>query len=64
VVFRSTMNQAQAELFFPKGESVILTSENFERDAPIWKNKKYVLKKIKGVYSLYTSKKKLLYRGD
>lgn len=63
VVFRSTMNQAQAELFLPNSEGSILLDAKDSSNDNFWQNKKYILKRIKGVYSLYNKKKQLLYRG-
>ena len=63
VVFRSTMNQAQAELFLPNSETSILLNLKDGSDDNFWQNKKYTLRKMKGVYSLYNKKKQLLYRG-
>ena len=63
IVFKSDMDDAQAELFFPgQPESILLTKEKKE-SAGIWKNDTYKLSQWKGMYTLENKKKTLLYQG-
>ena len=62
IVYKSMDEDAVVELFLP-GERAVLLPKVGKDDAGIWKNKKYVLKQWRGMYSLENSKKKLLYQG-
>ena len=62
IVFKSMDEDAKVELFLP-GEKAVLLPKVGKDDAGTWKNKKYVLKQWRGMYSLENSSKKLLYQG-
>ena len=62
IVFKSMDQDTKVELFLP-GEKAVLLPKVGKDDAGTWKNKKYVLKQWRGMYSLENSKKKLLYQG-
>ncbi len=62
IVFKSMNEDAKVELFLPGGKAVILPKVGKD-DAGTWKNKMYVLKQWRGMYSLENSSKKLLYQG-
>ncbi|WP_373551136.1 hypothetical protein [Haliscomenobacter sp.] len=62
IVFKSMDEDAKVELFLP-GEKAILLPKIGKDDAGTWKNKKYVLKQWRGMYSLEAVKGKLLYEG-
>ena len=62
IVFKSMDEDAKVELFLP-GEKAILLPKVGKDDAGTWKNKKYVLKQWRGMYSLEVVKGKLLYEG-
>lgn len=62
IVFNSMDEDAKVELFLP-GEKAVLLPKVGKDDAGTWKNKKYVLKQWRGMYSLENSSKKLLYQG-
>jgi hypothetical protein len=62
IVFKTVDEDAKVELFLP-GEKAVLLPKVGKDDAGTWKNKKYVLKQWRGMYSLENSSKKLLYQG-
>ena len=62
IVFKSIDVDAKVELFVP-GEKSVLLPKVGKDDAGTWKNKKYVLKQWRGMYSLEDDKGKLLYEG-
>jgi len=62
IVFKSIDEDAKVELFVPTEKSVLLPKVGKD-DAGTWKNKKYVLKQWRGMYSLEDDKGKLLYEG-
>ncbi len=62
IVFKTMDEDAKVELFLP-GEKAVLLPKVGQGNAGTWKNKKYVLKQWKGMYSLENSSKKLLYQG-
>ena len=63
IVFKSPDEDAQAELFLP-GQPAVLLPRVGKNDAGTWKNKKWVLKQWRGMYSLEDRKGKLLYQGN
>lgn len=63
IVFKSLDEDAKVELFVP-GEKAALLPKVGKDDAGTWKNKKYVLKQWRGMYSLEDSKGKVLYEGS
>ncbi len=62
IVFKSMKEDAKVELFLP-GEKAVVLPKVGKGDTGTWKNKMYLLKLSKGMYSLENSKKKLLYKG-
>lgn len=62
IVYKSMDEDAVVELFLP-GEKPVLLPKVSKDDAGTWKNKKYVLKKWRGMYSLKNSAGKLMYEG-
>lgn len=62
IVFKSIDEDAKVELFVPTEKPVLLPKVGKD-DAGTWKNKKYVLKQWRGMYSLEDNKGKLLYEG-
>lgn len=63
VVFKSTEDDAQAELFLPSAKASILLQKEGKNNAGTWKNVDYILTQWKGMYSLEDNKKVLLYQG-
>lgn len=60
VVFKSDKDDAQAEIFVPASKKSILLKKD---KGQTWKNANYILTNKKGVYSLESSKKALLYQS-
>ncbi len=62
VVFKSPDEDAKAELYLP-GQPAVMLPRVGKNDAGTWKNKKWVLKQWRGMYSLEDRNGKLWYQG-
>lgn len=62
-VFKSDTDDAQVEIFLPADKKTYMLKKVGKENAGTWKNDKYVLTQWKGMYSLETTQKKLLYQG-
>ncbi len=63
VVFKSTDDDAQAELFLPTQKKSIILAKNPKEEAGLWANDSLTITQWKGMYSLEDKKKTLLYQG-
>lgn len=63
IVFKSETEDAQAELYLPSAKKSILLAKDKKNGAGKWANANYVLSQWKGMYTLETKKKKVLYQG-
>jgi hypothetical protein len=59
-VFKSPLEDAQAEIFMPREANSIMLNKSA---AGVWKNKFYTLKSVAGGYSLEDTSGKLLYQN-
>ena len=63
VVFKSDIEDAQAEIFMPKEKSSLIFDKVKDNGAGTWKHEDLTLTQWKGMYTLEDGDKRTLYRG-
>lgn len=64
IVFKSTMDQKEVEIFIPNAKNTIILKKSAKKNTNEWRNKMYKLTEKKGIYTLENVKKTLLYQSE